>query len=92
MSRKHTVEMKEPNVEVAINEELIDENETSGVPLKRLCQEAKLDPKAARRVLRKAWRAEDSTIDHEIRRRWSWDEGSDELRQVRVLLGLDKAS
>lgn len=88
MSRKHTVEMKEPNVAATAE---IPAEET-GVPLKRLCQEAKLDPKAARRVLRKAWRAEDSTIDHEIRRRWSWDEGSDELRQVRVLLGLDKAS
>lgn len=90
MARKHTVETAE-NTNVAATAE-IPADETSGVPLKRLCQEAKLDPKAARRVLRKAWRAEDSTIDHEIRRRWNWDEGSDELRQVRVLLGLDKAS
>ena len=89
MARKHTVETAE-NTNVAATAEIPAEE--TGIPLKRLCQEAKLDPKAARRVLRKAWRTEDSTINHEIRRRWSWDEGSDELRQVRVLLGLDKAS
>lgn len=89
MSRKHTVETAE-NTNVAATAEIPAEE--SGIPLKRLCQEAKLDPKAARRILRAAWRAEDSTLNHEIRRRWTWDEGSSELAEVRVLLGLDKAS
>lgn len=47
-------------------------NETAQpVVLKTICKELKLDPKLARRKLRKAWRAENSTVQHKFRERWT---------------------
>lgn len=60
-----------------------EETSTDVVPLKRLCLEAKVDPKAARRKLRKA------KFDfHALKDRWSFPAGSPQLAQVRKTLGL----
>jgi hypothetical protein len=46
-------------------------NET---PLKKLCAELNMDPKKARRLLRRAWRKEGSDISHTVRERWAGDQ------------------
>ena len=54
------------------------------VPLKKLCLEAKLDPKTARRKLRKA------KFDfHAMKDRWAFKPDSEELAACRKALGLD---
>lgn len=51
------------------------------VPLKALCQEMKLDPRAARRVLRKA-----KISGHDSRDRWTFKKGSSALDKAREAL------
>lgn len=52
-------------------------------PLKKLCAELKMDPKKARRILRRHWRAEGSDLSHTIRERWAGDASFiDKLRKI----------
>ena len=46
----------------------------SETPLKKICQELGMDPKKARRLLRRHWRSENSQLKHNIRERWSGDD------------------
>ena len=63
------------------------ESESTSIPLKRLCQEANIEPKAARRKLRKA------TFDwHTMKTRWEFEPDSENLKQARIVLGLEKAN
>jgi hypothetical protein len=66
---------------VATAEAPVESNET---PLKRICQELKIDPKTARRKLRAYWRKQDSDLAHTLRNRWSGDEAY--AKQIRAIL------
>jgi hypothetical protein len=57
---------------------------TNETPLKRICQELKIDPKTARRKLRAYWRKQDSDLAHTLRNRWSGDESY--AAQIRAIL------
>ena len=60
----------------------------SGV-LKKLCQELKMDPKKARRLLRKAWRKEGQTeVTHNIRERWAGNDAY--MAKLRAILAPTK--
>lgn len=61
---------------------------TSETPLKKLCAELNMDPKKARRLLRKAWRKEGTDISHTIRERWAGDEAF--LSKMRSVLAPTK--
>lgn len=57
--------------------------------LKKLCQELKMDPKKARRLLRKAWRKEGQTeVTHNIRERWAGDDAY--MAKLRAILAPTK--
>jgi hypothetical protein len=66
--------MKNVTAEVTKNEAPKQPVNGSETPLKRICGELGIEPKAARRKLRKYWRSENSTIVHNIRDRWTGDE------------------
>lgn len=51
------------------------------VPLKALCSELKVDPRLARRKLRR-----EGVTGHDARTRWTWKPGSEQLKKVRELL------
>ena len=66
MSTKQIVTESVPTTKQAVN--------GNEIPLKRICAELGLDPKAARRKLRKVWRTKDSTLAHVLRDRWTGPE------------------
>jgi hypothetical protein len=65
------------------------ETPAQGIALKKLCQELKMDPKKARRLLRRAWRKEGQTeLSHNIRERWAGDDAF--IAKMRAILAPTK--
>lgn len=55
------------------DEAVVPETQEKPVVLKAICKELGLDPKLARRKLRKAWRANPENVSHSLRDRWTGD-------------------
>jgi hypothetical protein len=70
-TKLETADSSELNQNEAADQPESKQEEPKTVVLKTICAELKLDPKLARRKLRKAWRAENSGISHNLRDRWT---------------------
>lgn len=65
--------MKQTQNAVTAKQAPVNGSDNSETPLKKICADLGIDPKAARRKLRKAWRQTDSTVKHVKRERWTGD-------------------